>query len=747
MKRFSMIILYLLLSFTMLYGQEHPRLSLTLDGVKTIQAGLDNYPLFYEEYVKAKQEVDQAIQTGLDVPRPKDMAGGYTHEQHKRNYKLLQIAGNIYQISGEDKYAEFVKKILVEYADMYPSLGLHPAKKSYARGKLFWQCLNDANWMVFVSQAYDCIYDYLSEKDRKHLENNLFVPFANFLSEENPKFFNRIHNHSTWANAAVGMMALAMGNDTLLQKALYGLKDDGIDPSEVDNDGGYIKQAGLRKAGFLAQLDYSFSPDGYFSEGPYYQRYAIFPFLIFSYALHNTKPDLEIFKYRESILKKATHSLLQLTNHQGEFFPINDAQKGMAFTTYELVTAVDLMYWVDDSQTELLSWAASQGSVLLNEAGFYVAQKITEQEITAPVKKSILLGDGVDGKEGGISILRTKGIDLLFKFSAQGMGHGHFDRLSYSLYNETGEVIQDYGAVRWVNVDQKGGGRYLPENKTFGKQSIAHNTLVVDEGSHYEATVKKAEKAHPNLYLFDAANEDLQVISAIENNAYPAVSMHRTFIVFEDEAFTNPLLIDLFVVAADTPHTYDLPNWYSGHMMQSNGDCKGNFSSLVPIGKANGYQHIWEIANCTIEKDMHTFNWLNKNRFYTKYAITSPKDQFIMGRAGANDPNQNLRADPVIIHRKTEQTDAVFLNLIEAHGVYSPITEVPTQPYGTIESLHLDYADGNYTSFHFTTATHHWQVLFSLKNNQATAKHQLNINQMDYVWTGPLKIIKTKHKK
>jgi hypothetical protein len=43
------------------------------------------------------------------------------------------------------------------------------------------------------------------------------------------------------------------------------------------------------------------------------------------------------------------------------------------------------------------------------------------------------------------------------------------------------EVVQDYGLARFVNIDQKNGGGYLRENTTWAKQSIAHNTLVINE--------------------------------------------------------------------------------------------------------------------------------------------------------------------------------------------------------------------------------------------------------------------------
>lgn len=92
--------------------------------------------------------------------------------------------------------------MLLAYAKMYPTLPLHPKTRSYARGKLFWQCLNDANWLVYTSQAYDCVYDWLSKKDRNTIEKQLLRPMALFLSKGNPQFFNRIHNHSTWGNVA-----------------------------------------------------------------------------------------------------------------------------------------------------------------------------------------------------------------------------------------------------------------------------------------------------------------------------------------------------------------------------------------------------------------------------------------------------------------------------------------------------------------------------------------------------------------
>lgn len=737
-------IVSLLFFCNLLLGQ-HPCLTLTKEGVAKVKAGLGNVPLFDAQLSKIKEEVDQGIEAGIQVPIPKDMAGGYTHEQHKVNYKLMSKAGNLYQFTGNEKYANFIKEMLLEYAELYPKLPLHPTMKSYSTGKIFWQCLNDANWLMFTSQAYDCIYDFLSQDERKHLENDLFIPFANFLSIENPRFFNRIHNHSTWATSAVGMIALAMNNDTLLAKALYGLENDGVNPDELDNDGGYIKKDGVRQAGFLAQLDYSFSPDGYFTEGPYYQRYAILPFLVFGHALHNNKPDLKIFEYRDGILAKATKSLLQLTDPQGNFFPFNDAQKGMNFKSHELVTAVDLMYFIDGSEKSLLEWAALQEKVSFNEAGYFMAKNLYENTPEKPSKQPALFADGVNGDEGAVAVMRMNNTDLFFKFASHGMGHGHYDRLSYSIYDSDGEILQDYGAVRWVNVEPKGGGRYLPENKTFGKQTIGHNTATINQKSQFGAKIRQAEETSPILYYSDFSQPEIQLVSAIENNAYANVSMHRTIFMMEDEKFSNPIILDLFALSGNENIEIDLPFWYQGHVMKTSFDYEKELENLTTLGDADGYQHIWKEASGLIRDKQYSFNWFGNERFYTLSGVSNSGDEMILGRAGANDPNFNLRNDPVLIHRKSGDNSAIFFNIIESHGKYNRITEIPSKLYGAIEELLILYADENYIVCTFSTANDKWEICFSLNDNAQDSTHGITIDNKEYNWTGVYKFKKIKN--
>lgn len=136
---------------TTVLAQTHPLLILKKSEVTKIKKGMTKVPLFQKIVATNRAIVDQEMKQGVQVPVPKDMAGGYTHERHKQNFFVLQKAGNLFQITGDEQYAQYVRKVLLAYAKLYPKLGLHPTKRSYATGKLFWQCLNDANWLVYVS--------------------------------------------------------------------------------------------------------------------------------------------------------------------------------------------------------------------------------------------------------------------------------------------------------------------------------------------------------------------------------------------------------------------------------------------------------------------------------------------------------------------------------------------------------------------------------------------------------------------
>jgi len=714
----------------------HPSLILTKQGVKAIRANLGSIPIFDKTLAAAQKEIDAEINNGFDVPIPKDYSGGYSHETHKKNYILMQKAGVLYQILEDDKYANFVKDMLFEYAKQYPTLPIHPKPRSYARGKLFWQCLNDSNWLVYTSQAYDCIYDFLSEEERSTLETDLFRPFADHISKDNPQFFNRVHNHATWGNAAVGMMALAMDDDELLDRALNGVEVDNFDPNEKDNDGGYIRKDG-QTIGFFANVNEPFSPDGYFTEGPYYQRYASYPFLIFAQALQNKKPEHKVFEYKDGVLLKSVNALLNLSNADGEFFLLNDAQKGMSYYNASLISTVDIGYHFGGNNPELLSIAKKQDEVTLDDAGLAVALGIKEGKEKPFIKKSIELSDGANGDEGAVGVLRSDDLELVFKYTAHGLSHGHYDKLSFALFENGDEIVQDYGMGRFVNIEQKGGGNYLKENKTWAKQTVAHNTLVQNEKSQFKGKYDIGSKHHSNKYIFSVEDESIQVASAKEENAYPGTKLHRTMVTIKDKDYDNPYVLDILRVSSENTNQYDLPFYFLGHIMQTNFEYS-KLSAPKVLGKSDGYQHLYKEASALVKDGNIKLSWLLNNKFYTYSAVTYNNDEVIFGRIGANDPEFNLRNEQTLILRKNNAKDALFVSTIESHGTYSPVSELAVNAYSNVENLTIIHNSKEYTAVLIETKNDKSKVyIISNENNDKDTEHKLAINNKEYAWKGP----------
>ena len=169
--------------------------------------------------------------------------------------------------------------------------------------------------------------------------------------------------------------------------------------------------------------------------------------------------------------------------------------------------------------------------------------------------------DGPDGERGGLAILRMGGENgqaLVMKNTKQGMGHGHFDKLNWLFYDNGQRVVTDYGSARFLNVEAKRGGIYLAENRSWAKQTIAHNTLVVDEKSHFNGDWKVGEEHAPTVRFFEAG-KDTQVASATMRDAYPGVVFTRTQALLQHPDFTlkNPNRVrSLYMAFAGNPHAF-----------------------------------------------------------------------------------------------------------------------------------------------------------------------------------------------
>ena len=676
---------------------------------------------FDKTQAKAQALIETQMAMPILVPTPKDAGGGYTHEQHKTNAKLIYDAGQLYTLTGDEKYANYARDVMLAYAEVYPSWGLHPAKKEQSPGRMFWQNLNESWWLVHASQSYGAIKGTLTDEQRELIETNLLRGIAEFLSDGSPETFDKIHNHGTWATAAVGLTGFAIDDDDYVQQALLGLNKSG-------------------DTGFLKQMDKLFSPDGYYNEGPYYQRYALMPFVVFAQAVQKNKPEIGIFEKRDGILKKAIYTTIQ-QNYGGLFFPINDAIKDKGIATTELLHGVAIAYDLTGDKG-LLSIAEAQGTFVLTPESRKLAEDIAAGKTEPFDYKTMRLGDGEQGTEGALDIIRAStdpnDLVLVAKNTSQGLGHGHFDKLGILVYDQGHEILRDYGAARFLNVEAKYGGHYLPENNTFAKQTIAHNALVVDETSHFDGSVRVGNKNAPQLGVFSDTG-GLKITSAHIDTAYSNVSMKRTVAMVSDDAFERPIIIDLMQADSDQSHQYDLPFYYNGQLTDTNFDLVADTTSRSLLGDENGYQYLWRVGAGAALEGQSQVTWLLDRTFYTVSSAVPQSSEIIFAEIGASDPDFNLRREPAFVIR-TEKNDGVSIaSVIEPHGEYNPIVEYTFNSHSNVKSIQ-HYENETVDFVQVETKSGELIGLGVSRDTSESASHSISVNGSTVSWDGPYKL-------
>lgn len=677
----------------------------------------DQAPAFDQFLQASAATIEARMNMPINVPTPKDAGGGYTHEVHKQNAKTIYLAGQVFALTGDTRFAEYAGEIMLAYADVYPSWGLHPAKKEQSPGRMFWQNLNESWWLLHVAQSYGAIKETLSDEDRAAIETNLLRGVAEFLSDGSPETFDKIHNHGTWATAAVGLTGYAIDDADYVEQALMGLDKSG-------------------EAGFLKQLDRLFSPDGYYNEGPYYQRYALMPFVVFAHAVESQEPERAIFDHRDGILEKAIYATIQ-QSYAGLFFPINDAIKDKDIATAELKYGVAIAY-ARTGDTGLLSIAKQQGGVVPTAEGRAVSDAIAAG-LASPFEFSTMrFGDGADGTEGALDILRASSdpddLVTVVKNTSQGLGHGHFDKLGLLVFDAGHEILRDYGAARFLNVEAKYGGHYLRENNSFAKQTIAHNALVVDETSHFDGSTSVGNQFAPEAGEL-SVSETLKVTSATIDTAYSGVGLDRTVAMIDDPAFARPIILDVMEAHSDASHQYDLPFYYNGQLIETNFDVTSETQVRRPLGDQNGYQYLWKVGSGEAD-GLSQVTFLKDRRFYSVSTAVPAQTQVIFAEIGANDPDTNLRREPAFILRNSGADGVSFISVIEPHGEYNPTVEFTVNSRTTVADIR-QLEEGRNDLILITTKMGQTVGLGLAGDQSLGLTHSVTADGRVYEWTGP----------
>ena len=627
---------------------------------------------------KQIEELERYLTTSISVPGHGE-GGGEEHTRHKLNYRYMNLAGRLWLITGEARYCEFVSALLLRYAERYPTLGRAVSKDSNPPGRLFHQTLNEHMWLLYVSEAYHCVRPTLGQAQQESIETNLLRLMANEATTLHASTFDIVHNHGLWSVAAVAICGYVLNDQGLVDKALYGLK--------MDSSGG-----------FFAQLDGLFSLDGYYIEGSYYHRFALRPLLLLAEAIERRQPELHIYQYRHQLIRRACYALFAQVLPDGTFPALNDASKTMNIQDEGVVMAVSVCWQRYGKNAQLKSLAQRQNSVWIGSGALQlIDEQSTIQEGWKP--QSVLLRDGADGDRGALSILRSEDSEAdenvaLLWYGQHGsipqlhsaLNHGHFDGLHLSLFNRGREFLRDYGFGRWVNVEPKFGGRYIPENNSYCKQTVAHNTVVVDEQSQNQGQSAQAETRWGKTHFFIIDADAGQATSAFIRDYYPGIDMQRSIFMLPVEGIAKPLVIDLFQIFSHDPHQCDYCLHPRGQLIETTGKLVTH-EQWRPLGEANGYQHLWDCARISVAAEESVrITWLDENTFYSAVSAMPTGGETIIARTGASDPNFNLRQEPAWLLRSRGRC-MLFATVFETHGYFDEASETSVNARGKVSRV------------------------------------------------------------
>ncbi len=431
----------------------------------------------------------------------------YISTEHSRWAGRALDCALAFQLTGKRKYAEKAAEILLAYADVYLT-DRYKRHDPYGRntrwgGRVMAQTLTEAVWLLSIAPAYDCVAEsgVLSAEQRRRIEKDLIAAAAQVIRD------NRlgVHNIQCWHNSAMGCAAIVIGDAELLRYALYG-------PS-----------------GMARQLAEGVQSDGTWWEGSWgYHFYTMRALWHLAEAARRAGIDMYTEQYRAMF--DAPLLMAQPNLRLPAFNDSREVELASARGLYELAYA----RWHDRRYAALLEKVGRDWRM----AFLHGAPKLEVGNLPELKSKNFAAM--------GIAVLRVPAPTgeptvVYMDYGPHGGGHGHPDKLNIVVYARGRLLVPDPGTVSYGS----------PLHRGWYKQTISHNTLVVDEKSQAACAGK--------IEAFGFGKAWAGAMAAV-SEAYPGVLMRRALVV------RPSYVLDVFRVQSEGEHTFDLAYHVYGKM-------------------------------------------------------------------------------------------------------------------------------------------------------------------------------------
>ncbi|MEK7413276.1 MAG: heparinase II/III family protein [Planctomycetota bacterium] len=510
----------------------HPCTWWDKEDIAHYQAMLKTSVELQTQFAGLKKAMDTRITQPIDVPpATKDAEGKWQHFSDLAPYNKgtygsthnqlsLDVAnlGVMYALTGEEKYGEFAKKIMLAYGDNYPNyaMGARPGF-NHSPSKAFDQILSDAIWILPVVRGYDLIHDLpsITAEERTRIEGDFLGGVAKLVIS-NHAMLEAPTNWSAIGTCAVLAIGYATDNQGFIDTAMYGIKGTDKKPT-----GGLLDRHFGSKA---------IAADGMWGEGAMGYQFMALQALI-SDAEILWHHGIDMYRYRDCALKRLFDSPLEYAYPNLRTPAIHDSGYGSIVGGDSYLYEFAYRRYRDPAHLLVLNQTGRQLGATFQQFTVSVLYDHDSTQKVKPVEcKSVNLF-GV-----GYGVLRTTSAtgtnSLLMDYGPNG-SHGHPDKLNIDLYAFDERLIPDPGSV-WYE---------QPLYKQWYHSSLAHNTLVVDELDQVMADATQ-------LVYGPAATMGMQ--RAWTREACPGVTMDRAVFL------TPHYLADLFGAFTRLPRKMDL---------------------------------------------------------------------------------------------------------------------------------------------------------------------------------------------
>ena len=420
---------------------------------------------------------------------------------HSGLARAARDLGLMYAFTGEDRYADKEREILLGYAERYLDYPMHNIKGEEGRGAchVAAQPLSEAVWLISIVQGFDCVYDALSEDERQTIADDMLLPAAELVRG----YARSIHNIPCWENAAYGLVGLTLGNPDLAGAAING------------------------QFGFRNQIAQGVTDDGSWYEAAWgYHYYTLMALEPLATAAEHFGIDLHTDRYKSMFVAP-----VRMMSPNGKLPAFNDSSRASAMGRGALYENAG-RHW-QAPEIGVVLGASSRANLPALLYGADEVEGADEQLASAIFPASGVAVLRTDpGGDFAAQVPGVPGNYVALDYGPHGSGHGHPDKLGFEFYGRGQLVATDAGSISYGN----------PAHRGWYKQTLAHNTVVVDGKSQQRAT--------GNL-LARALDDRASLVVADAGDAYPGVRLLRAMALLPD------MLMDVTLATSEKEHQYD----------------------------------------------------------------------------------------------------------------------------------------------------------------------------------------------